>query len=326
VAAAVAAEGGQPRALCRSEPPPGAAVEEWIAGDIRDPETVARAVAGCEAVVHVAALYSYWRADAPAMGEVNVGGTRNVLEAATRAGVRRVLVTSSSATCGPVPGRPATEADRPPEWELSIPYKRTKLAAERLALAAARQGQDVLCVNPTTVIGPGDAQPTPSGKMIRDLVEGRIHGYLRRAGLNVVSVADVARGHVMALERGRAGERYILGGEDVWLRDAFAIATGAVNGSPPRIGLPWAAVYGAAVLADLAGRLRGREPTLLVRNEVRLARLPLFFSSAKARQELGYSPGPAVAAISSAARWFAQRAGAAPPGPLSYRAARGLTA
>lgn len=283
-------------------------------------------MAGCDAVVHVAALYSYSRADAPTMEEVNVGGTRNVLEAAIRSRVRRVLVTSSSATCGPVRGRVATEADEPPEWELCIPYKRTKLDAERLALAAAGEGHDVLCVNPTTVLGPGDMQPTPSGKMIRDLVEGRVRGYLRRAGLNVVSVADVARGHALALSRGRGGERYILGGDDVWLSDAFAIATGAVNGAQPRIGLPWSAVYAAAVIGDGFCRLRRTEPSLLVRDEVRLARLPLFFSSLKARRELGYEPGPAAAAIAAAARWFARGAGSSRPGALSYRPARGLTA
>lgn len=304
VAAELAAQGAAVRAFCRSEPPERAAVAEWAPGDVRDRDAVRQATAGCEAVVHVAALYSYARADAPLMEAVNVGGTRNVLDAATRAGVLRVVVTSSSATCGPVPGRRATEADEPPDWELSVPYKRSKLEAERLALAAGRDGIDVVCVNPTTVLGPDDRQPTPSGKMIRDLVEGKIRGYLQNAGINVVSVQDVARGHALALAHGRSTQRYILGGEDLSLHDVFATAAAAVGRPAPRVGLPWPPVYGAAVVADAIAHLRGQEPQLLVRDEVRLARVPLFFSSDKARRELGYRPGPAADAVEAAARWF----------------------
>lgn len=322
VAAEFAAQGADVRAFCRSEPPTYASVAEWVRGDVRDRDAVARAATGCEAIVHVAALYSYRRSDAKMMNAINVGGTENVLEAAARARVRRILATSSSATCGPVPGRRATESDGPPEWELSVPYKRTKLEAERLALAASRAGTEVVCVNPTTVLGPADRQPTPSGKMIRDVVQGKVHGYLQKAGINVVSVGDVAHGHVLALARGRPGQRYILGGEDLSLRDVFATASAAVGRAAPRIGLPWQPVYGAAVLASAIARIRGREPTLLVRDEVRLARLPLYFCSDKARRELGYGAAPAAEAIAAAARWFASaesRGGAAglsrPPMP-----------
>ena len=305
VAAELTRQGANVRAFCRSEPPAQARVEEWMRGDVTDPDAVQRAVAGCEAAVHAAALYSYRRADAPLMEAVNVAGTRHVLEACARAGVGRVLVTSSSATCGPVPGRAAGERDGPPDWELAVPYKRTKLAAERLALGAAGEGIEVVCVNPTTVVGAGDRQPTPSGKMVRDLVEGRIGAYMRGAGINVVSVLDVARGHALALGAGRRGERYILGGEDLSLRDAFALVLAAVGRKPPRLAIPWPVAYGAARIADLAARVTGREPRLLVLDEVRLARLPLFFSSDKARAELGYAPGPAADALAAAARWFA---------------------
>jgi len=304
VAAELAREGAQVRAFCRSEPPPEACVSEWVAGDVRDLGSLELAAAGCEAVVHTAASYSYARADRAAMHDVNVEGTRNVLEAAARAGVRRLLVTSSSATCGPVPGRSATERDRPPAWELKVPYKRSKLLAEELALRAATDGFEVICVNPTTVVGPDDRQPTPSGKIIRDLVNGRIIGYVPSAGINVVSVDDVARGHLLALERGRSGERYILGGENLWLRDAFALATDAVGRPPPRLTVPWPAAYGVALIADACGRLVRREPQLLVLDEVKLARTPLFFSSAKARAELGYEPAAAADALAAAARWF----------------------
>lgn len=306
VAAELARQGAAVRAFCRSEPPPEANSAEWVQGDVTDCAAVARAAAGCEAVVHAAALYSYKRADAALMESVNVDGTRNVIEAARR-GRARLLVTSSSGTCGPVRGRPGTELDQPPEWELCVPYKRTKLAAERLAIAAAHAGTEVVCVNPTTVLGSGDRQPTPSGKMIHDLVEGRIGAYLCGAGINVVGVQDVARGHALALAHGRSGERYILGGEDLWLRDAFALALTAVDRKPLRLGVPWPAVYGAARLTDLAARARGCDPGLLNLDEVCLARLPLFFSSDKARAELGYAPRPAADALAAAARWFAAR-------------------
>lgn len=304
VAAELSASGARVRGFCRSEPPATASVAEWVPGDVRDADGLCAAARGCDAIVHVAAVYSYARCDARLMEAVNVEGTRNVLVAARAMGVRRVVITSSSATCGPVPGRRATEADSPPEWELSVPYKRTKLTAERLALAAGRDGIDVICVNPTTTVGPRDRLPTPSGKMIRDLVDGKIRGYLQNAGLNVVSVDDVARGHALALSSGRSGHRYILGGDDLSLQDVFAMAAAAVGRPAPRLGLPWSPVYGAAVVVDAFAHLRGQEPRLLVRDEVRLARLPHFFSSDKARRELGYDPGPAADAVEAAARWF----------------------
>lgn len=306
IAARLIDEGAQVRGFCRSEPPAHARVSEWIRGDVTDPAAVARAVQDCDAVVHTAAVYSYARDDAPLMRAVNVDGTRNVIDAVVRAGVGRLLVTSTSATCGPVNGRPATELDASPVWELQVPYKRTKLEAERLVLSAAANGTEALCVNPTTVVGPEDRHPTPSGKMIRDLVEGRIGAFLLGAGINVVAVQDVAAGHALALQRGRGGERYILGGEDLRLRDAFALALAAVGRKPPRIGLPWRPVYGAALVANRLARARGREAKLLVLDEVMLARQPLFFSSAKAVAELGYAPRPAAAALASAARWFAE--------------------
>jgi dihydroflavonol-4-reductase len=292
VASELQRSGATVRGFCRTEPP----LEDWVRGDVTDADAVRRACGGCDTVVHTAALYSYSQADAPRMEAVNVEGTRNVLDAAAQTGIGRVLVTSSSATCGPVPGRPATEHDAPPAWELKVPYKRTKLAAERLAVDAG-----AICVNPTTVVGPGDFKPTPSGRMVRDLVQGRIGAaYMRGAGINAVSVEDVARGHTLVLERGRPRERYILGGQDISLRDAFAIVLEAVGRKPPRIAIPWSVVYAAA----LAANALGLEPSVLVLDEVRLARVPLFFSSEKARSELGYDPSIAADALASAARWF----------------------
>ncbi len=262
--------------------------------DVRDRAGLEEHVRGAEAVVHVAALYSF-TASATAIDSVNVRGTANVIAACRVAGVRRLVHTSSSNTCGPVPGRPATEEDAPPDWELTVPYKRTKLAAERLVLAAAADGMDALCVNPTTPVGDGDRAPTPTGAMVRAVATGRYRASLRGAGLNLVDVRDVARGHVLALERGRAGERYLLGGVDVTLTEAFALIARAAGRTPPRLELPYAAAW-ALGLVGLANR-----------QEVRLARLPAWFSSAKAQRELGYEASPIEPALELAVARLATR-------------------
>jgi dihydroflavonol-4-reductase len=237
------------------------------------------------------------------MQAVNVDGTRTVLDAVARSARRlRVVHTSSCATCGPVPGRAATEADRPPDWELSVPYKRTKLEAEQLALRAAAEGGDVVVVNPTTPVGPGDRRPTPTGKMVRDVAEGRARAFLAGSMLNVVSVRDVAAGHLRAYEAGRAGEKYLLGGENMTMQAAFAEVARAAGRSVPRVALPWRGVYAAAVAANALLRPLGREPSLLVLDEVRLGRLPMTFDDSKARGELGYSSRPGADALREATR------------------------
>ena len=303
VVAELAAAGAEVRALDLREPPalpPGA---DAVVADIRDERALARAMDGVDAVFHLAAVYSYRRADARAMEAVNVEGTRLVLEVAARSGRRpRIVHTSSCATCGPVPGRAATEADSPPPFELAVPYKRTKLAGERLALAASRDGLDVVVVNPTTPVGPGDLRPTPTGKMVADAARGRLRAYLAGGALNVVAVEDVAAGHRRAYERGRSGERYLLGGENLPLRDVFALAARATGRRPPAIAIPWRAAMLSARLAELALGAIGREPSLLVADEVRLARLPMIYDDAKARRELGHRSRPAVEAIAAAAR------------------------
>jgi len=255
--------------------------------ELLDPAALERAFAGCDAVVHVAALYSY-DADPALLQRVNVEGTENVLRACAGARVKRLVHTSTAGTCGPVPGRPATEADGPPVWELEVPYKRTKLAAERLVLSAAREGLDAVVVNPTTPVGEGDAKPTPTGAMIAGVVRGRIRGYVATTGLNVVDVRDVARGHVLALERGRSGERYLLGGVDLPLSDLFATIARLAGRPRPTVRVPYAVAVGAAALG------------VANRNEVRLARLPMYFSSRKAENDLGYRPGPVEPALARA--------------------------
>ncbi len=297
VAAALGRDGAAVRGFDLGAPPAGLEVEEWVTGDVTDVAALARAADGCDAIFHLAALYSYFRRDAEAMMRVNVEGTRSALAAA---GERRLVLTSSAATCGPVPGRPADERDSPPDWELKVAYKRSKLESERLALAAAAAGRDVVVVNPTTPVGPGDRRPTPTGKMIRDVAAGRAPAYVRTTALNVVSVEDVARGQALAYERGRAGERYLLGGEDLSLRDVFAAVAQAAGRRPPVIGLPFRPLLAAAWAADRALAPFGREPKLLVLDEVRLARIPASFSSDKARAELGYTSRPGRQALREA--------------------------
>jgi dihydroflavonol-4-reductase len=250
--------------------------------DVLDVAALRRVVAGRDAVFHVAALYSY-DADPALIKRVNVEGTQNVLAACAREGVARIVHTSTAGTCGPVPGRPATELDEPPSWELSVPYKRTKLAAERLALEAG-----AIVVNPTTPVGDGDRKPTPTGKMIAGVARGRIRGFVATTGLNVVDVRDVARGHAFALERGRPGERYLLGGVNLSLQELFAVLADLAGRDRPRIRVP----YAVALAAGKAGFVN--------EDEVRLARLPMYFSSEKAENFLGYAPGPVEPALARA--------------------------
>jgi len=254
--------------------------DDWV--DLLDAPRLRRVISGCDAVVHVAALYSFTATERE-LELVNVHGTRNVIEACRAEGVR-LLATSSCATCGPVPGRAATEEDSTPGWELVVPYKRTKLEAERLVLAAGG-----VCVNPTTPVGDGDRAPTPTGAMIRGVVTGRYRAF-PRIGVNVVDVRDVARGHVLALEHGRPGERYLLGGVDLELRDLFAAVARLAGRPRPRLPVPYAAIRAAAALGAVN------------RNEAILARTPAYFSSAKAARELGYRPGPVEPALARAVR------------------------
>lgn len=255
--------------------------DDWV--DLLDADRLRRVLTGCDAVVHVAALYSF-TASARDLQLVNVQGTRNVIEACRAEGVRRLVATSSCATCGPVPGRRATEEDSPPAWELAVPYKHTKLEAERLVLAAGG-----VCVNPTTPVGEGDRAPTPTGAMIRGVATGRYRAY-PRIGMNLVAVRDIARGHALALEHGRPGERYLLGGVDLSLRELFAAVADLAGRPRPRLAVPYVGVRAGAALG------------LVNRNEAILARTPAYFSWAKAERELGYRPGPVGPALAQAVR------------------------
>ena len=275
--------GGHVAAELRSE---GAEVRDERV-DLLDRGGLERVMDGCNAVIHSAALYSY---DAPERDfqRINVEGTANVIEACLSKGVRRLVHTSTAGTCGPVPGRDATEADSPPGWELDIPYKRTKLAAERLVIDAAGDGLEAVVVNPTTPIGAGDKKPTPTGRMIAGVARGRIRAYVATTGLNVVDVRDVARGHALALERGKSGERYLLGGANLPLEELFGAIADLAGRPRPRLRIPYPIARAAAAVG------------LANRDEVRLARLPMYFSSQKAQDRLGYAPGPVASALADA--------------------------
>jgi dihydroflavonol-4-reductase len=261
--------------------------------DLLDQDGLERAVEGCDAVFHVAALYSY---DAPVaeFERVNVEGTRTLLAAAKARGVRRFLFTSTAGTCGPVPGSVATEEDEPPDWELAVPYKRTKLEAERLALAAG-----AVVVNPTTPVGDGDQRPTPTGQMIEDVATGRIRAYVGTTGLNLVDVRDVARGHALALESGEPGERYLLGGVNLPLADVFGVIADHAGLPRPSVRVPYP-------VAEAAAKAR-----LTNADEVKLARIPMYFSWEKARSRLGYEPGPVEPALARATAEALNRKGGA---------------
>lgn len=298
------AAGAEVRALYRN---PASVIDlprevDFVRGDIRDFDSMRHAVEGCDTVFHLAALYSYARGDAMMMESVNVEGTRTVLDAALRGRRRRIIHTSSCATCGPVRGRPATEADLPSPADLAVPYKRTKLDAEQVALRAARDGGEVVVVNPTVPVGRGDRRPTPTGKMVADVVHRRARAYLAGSALNIVAVEDVALGHLKALERGRTGQRYLLGGENMAVSEVFSVIARAVGHAPPRVGLPWSAVYPMTWIVDAVLRAVGREPQLLVLDEVQTGRVPHLFDDSKARTELGYVSSPAAQALAAGAR------------------------
>ena len=276
---------------------------EPVVGDLTDPASLERALEGCEAVFHVAADYRLWAPDPRQLYRTNLEGTGNLLDAARRAGVRRIIYTSSVATVGlPPDGRAGTEDTPVALTDMIGHYKRSKFLAEERAREAAAAGAPVVIVNPSTPIGPGDVKPTPTGQIVLDAARGRTPAYVD-TGLNIVHVDDVAAGHLLAFHRGRIGERYILGGEDMTLKQVLTLIAQLVGRSPPRIRLPHAAVLPVAHVAQLYARLTGR-PTRITVEGVRMSRKRMFFSSEKAMRELGYRSRPPAEAFADALRWF----------------------
>ena len=276
---------------------------ELATGDLKDPASLERAVAGCRHVVHVAADYRLWVPDPDAMNRANVGGSRALLLAAHAAGVERMVYCSSVAALGLIGDGAAANEATPNALEKVIgTYKRSKYLAEQAVLALARDGVPVVIVNPTAPVGPRDVKPTPTGKMIADTAAGRMPAYVD-TGLNVVHVDDVAEGHCLALERGRIGECYILGGRDMGMAELLALVAEAAGRKPPRVKLPVAALYPLALASEALARVAGIEP-IVTRDILAMAKKKMFFSSAKAQAELGYAPRPAREAVADAVAWF----------------------
>jgi dihydroflavonol-4-reductase len=279
---------------------------ETVAGDLNDRSSLEHAVAGCEALFHVAADYRLGARKPQELYRTNVEGTRNVLNAARVAGVGRVVYTSSVATIGiPADGSPGNEATPVALSDMIGHYKRSKFLAEQVARDAAHAGGSVVIVNPSTPVGPGDVKPTPTGRMVLDAATGRMPAYVD-TGLNIVHVDDVAAGHLLALHRGRDGERYILGGDDLTLREILVEIARIVGRSPPRIRLPSSALLPIAYAAEAVGRLTGRTTRVTVEG-VRMARKRMFFSSEKAVRELGYRRRAATQAFEDAVLWLREQ-------------------
>lgn len=277
---------------------------ETAIGDLRDPASLEKAMAGCEAVFHVAADYRLWLRDPAEMYRSNVEGTRAILEAARKNAVRCVVYTSSVATIGFTRnGRPADEDSPVSLADMIGHYKRSKFMAERLALEAGRGGMRVVTVNPTTPVGEQDVKPTPTGRIVVDFLKGKFPAYIE-TGLNLVDVRECARGHLGALEKGKSGERYILGAENLTLKQILD-KLGAISGLPsPTVKLPYFVAYLAgAVDETVSGRILGREPRATVET-VRMGRKKMWASSAKAERELGWKIIPADDALRRAVEWF----------------------
>jgi dihydroflavonol-4-reductase len=278
---------------------------ELVEGDLTDAASLARAVAGCRYVFHVAADYRLWVPDPAAMLAANVDGTHAVMRAAMAAGVQRVVYCSSVAALGlHADGTPADEDTPVAEADMIGAYKRSKFMAERAVMQLVDQGLPAVIVNPAGPVGPRDIKPTPTGRMILDAARGRIPAFVD-TGLNVVHVDDVAEGHALALERGAVGQRYILGSENLMLGELLALVARSVGRKPPTIRLPMGLVWPIAVGAEAVAKLTGIEP-MVTRDHAKMARKRMFFSSAKAQRDLGYAPRAAAAAVGDAVAWFRQ--------------------
>jgi dihydroflavonol-4-reductase len=311
VARALAAQGAQLRLLVRPTSDLRNIEDlngERVQGDLRDPASIERALAGCEAVFHVAADYRLWVRDPEQMYRSNVEGTRSLLEAARKQGVRRVVYTSSVATMGFASngqsnGQVADEQSPVSLADMIGHYKRSKFMAEQVAFEAARSGVDVVVVNPTTPVGERDVKPTPTGRIVLDFLKRKFPAYVE-TGLNLVDATECARGHIQAFEKGKSGERYILGGENLTLKqilDRLAAISGLKS---PTVKLPYVFAFATGVVDEMVtGRLLRREPRATI-DAVRMGRKMMFVSSAKAERELGWRMVPVDDALRRSVEWF----------------------
>jgi dihydroflavonol-4-reductase len=278
---------------------------EIITGDLTDPDSFAAALGGCDCVFHVAADYRLWVPNPPEMYENNVTGTRNLMLAALEAGVERIVYTSSVATLGlNSDGMPADESTPVRFSDMIGHYKRSKFLAEvEVKRLVEEQNLPAVIVNPSTPVGPRDIRPTPSGRVIINAASGRIPAYVD-TGLNLINVDDVAVGHLLALDRGKVGRRYILGGQNMTLREFLTQVAIIANQSPPKVRLPQSLVLPIAYVAEGWARLTDSDEPLITVDGVKLSKKKMFFSSARAMGELGFRPGPVEEALRSAVNWF----------------------
>jgi dihydroflavonol-4-reductase len=307
VARALAARGHSLRLLVRAGSDRRNVAEldaELVTGDLTDPDSLVRAAAGCRFVVHVAADYRIWVPDPEAMMRANVEGAVAMMRAAGAAGAARIVHCSSVAALGQIgDGSPADEATVVHEADFVGVYKRSKYQAEQAVLELVRtESLPIVVVNPAAPVGPRDIKPTPTGKMILDAAAGRMPAYID-TGLNIVHVDDVGEGHALALEKGRVGERYILGGEDLPLRDILNIVAEVAHSRRPFVRLPEAVVWPAAWVLERLAPWTGIPP-MVTTDHLKMARKKMYYSSAKASAELGYAPRSARQAIEDAVAWF----------------------
>ena len=306
VARVLAASGRTLRGVVRASSPRANLADfpgELVTADLRDAAAVRAAMAGASELFHVAADYRLWARDPEEIVRNNLAMTQAVMEAALAEGVARVVYTSSVATLLPLDGRPSNE-DHPASPEQAVgAYKRSKVVAERLVEQLVEtRGLPAVIVHPSTPIGPRDVHPTPTGRILVEAALGKMPAYVD-SGLNLVHVDDVATGHLLAAERGQVGRRYVLGGEDVTLGQMLADIAALTGRKPPTVKLPRAPLYPLAVLAELGGRITGREPFLTL-DALRMSAHHMYYSSARAEAELGYVARPYRAALAEALDWF----------------------
>jgi dihydroflavonol-4-reductase len=296
------------RALVRSTSPTAHLSElglDFVTGDLRDPTSLREALAGVRYLFHVAADYRMWARNPQDMIDTNVAGTRSLMREAMAAGVERVVYTSSVATLAArTDGISADESMPLAEQRAIGTYKRSKVAAERAVEALIAEGLPAVIVNPSTPIGPRDVKPTPTGRIIVEAASGRMPAFVD-TGLNMVHVDDVAEGHLAAFERGRVGERYVLGGQNASLAEILRTVAEVVGRRPPTIRIPRQMLMPFAHVSEAIARCTGREPMLTL-DGLRMAKNKMFFSSAKAERELGYRARPYREGIADAIAWFRQ--------------------
>jgi dihydroflavonol-4-reductase len=277
---------------------------ERVTGDLRDADSLARAAVGCGLAFHVAADYRLWSKNPQELYESNVDGTRNMIAAAKAAGVERFVYTSTVGCIGVPKGGVGDEGQPVSLDEMAGAYKRSKFLAEQVAVDAAREGFPVVIVNPTAPMGDHDFKPTPTGQIVKDFLAGAMPAYID-TGLNVVNVRDVALGHLLACEKGKSGERYILGCENMTLGQILRTLAGITSRKAPSIELPYFVAYTAGIVTTAIAHVTGKPPRAPL-EAVRMAKKKMFVTHEKAARELGYAPKAAATALADAVRWFSQ--------------------